>query len=43
MIIELKNERGYQFTSKLECMSSDMKISKVCVVVERAWTAGGFG
>lgn len=29
MIVKLKNECGYQFTSKLEGMFTDMKISKV--------------
>lgn len=29
MIVKLKNECGYQFTSKLEGMFTDMKLSKV--------------
>lgn len=33
MIVKLKNECGYQFTSKLEGMFTDMKISKVGVVL----------
>lgn len=37
MIVKLKNECGYQFTSKLEGMFTDMKISKVCTMVEGAW------
>lgn len=41
MIVKLKNECGYQFTSKLEGMFTDMKISKVRPVdTVSAWLCG---